>query len=152
MGRTSGVEARWGRAVRKGAVVALVAAGLLPATSATAEAAPAYTYTDLGVPSGYGNGFLQIDANETGVIVGWDGWIYAAPAMQQLPTLTGQVITGERNLTLVNDVNNTWMAVGQSPAADGSIHAVAWSQGGITDLGTLGTYAYYTDAPPPGVS
>lgn len=127
---------RWGVAT----LLAFAIAGL-SALAAPAEAAPAYTLTDLGTLGGSMSGATAI--NDRGQVIGQstiapDSFVthsfFWAPGsgMIDVGTLGG---TGTEAVAL----SNTGQVVGWSDTLAGPRHAFSWtSEGGIVDLGTFG--------------
>jgi probable HAF family extracellular repeat protein len=121
--------------------VALVLLWLLGLASPRAEAAPAYTLTDLGTLGGSMSGATAI--NDRGQVIGQstiapDSFVthsfFWSPGggMVDVGTLGG---SGTQAIAL----NNAGQVVGWSDTALGPRHAFSWtSEGGIVDLGTFG--------------
>jgi probable HAF family extracellular repeat protein len=96
----------------------------------------------LGLLPGYGSSSAS-GINDSGLIVGYlccdDNmnpkaavWHGSNPAL--LPTLAPSQAAGSKAVA----VNNSGVVVGQANTTVQATHAVAWSQGVVTDLGTLG--------------
>jgi probable HAF family extracellular repeat protein len=100
------------------------------------------TPTVLDLLPGYTSGYASA-ISDSGLIVGYmccdDDmepkavvWHGAIPAL--LPTLAPSQAAGSKAVA----VNNSGVVVGQANTTVQATHAVAWSQGVVTDLGTLG--------------
>ena len=111
---------------------------LLLVSAAAAQAVETYSVTEL--PS-FGSDTFARSINSAGEISGWSGdtssgltspFLYSDGTMTHLGTL------GSSGSTWAHGVNSRGQVVGASTYQAANFHAVLWSKGSITDLGTLG--------------
>jgi probable HAF family extracellular repeat protein len=110
---------------------------LLGMVPAAAQAAPAYTVTDL---STLGGDCFPLDLNLRGQVVGTcretlyheQAFLYSNGVMSPLDTLGGRY-------SFATAINQLGDIAGDSETPGGLQHAYLWHDGFMTDLGTLGT-------------
>src|SRR6186997_2799568 len=116
---------------------------LFGVSSGPAAGQGSFTVEDLGALPGDSSS-VATGINQHGDVVGWstgaDGthaFIYTDSGMVALPGLVG------RPRTIARDLNDVGQVVGTANAGGVDLgHAVLWSGGQITDLGTLATGSY----------
>jgi probable HAF family extracellular repeat protein len=114
-------------------------------TTPTPPLAPAsYTVTDLGtLPGDASSVALGINAN--GDVVGWSNGSNGTRAFvyRDLDGVVALPGLPNRPRTLARDINDVGDIVGNANAGGTDLgHAVLWSDGSVTDLGTLGNGPY----------
>ncbi|HEX5760076.1 MAG TPA: hypothetical protein VF121_12875 [Thermoanaerobaculia bacterium] len=125
-------------------LTALFAMSLLGLTSGAAADPGSYAVEDLGALPGDSSS-IAFGINQQGDVVGWSNgaagtraFIYTdAGGMVELPGLP------ERPRTIARDLNDFGDVVGTANAGGVDLgHAVLWTGGAVTDLGTLATGSY----------
>jgi probable HAF family extracellular repeat protein len=126
--------------MRKAALcIILLTVAMFLAGAISVAAAPAYTYKDLHLGTGFFSSYAY-GLNNAGQVVGWArtqsgdrAWIYSGGVMQVLGTLPGPYNFG----SYAYGINATGQVVGYSASSSSGSRAFQWSSGDWTDLGIL---------------